>query len=147
MSVSLLSIPGVQLLYHLLDYFFIGFHFIFIVFNLFGWAWKRSRKVNLILLLATAFSWFGLGLFYGIGFCPLTEWHWQVIAKLGTRPEESSYLQMLVRRITGIRLNAVLVDTVTLYCFFAALLVSAAVNIRDWARKRKNTQRILPPDH
>jgi len=68
-----------MLLYRLLDYFFLVFHLGIVIFNLFGWIWPKTRKANLILLLLTAASWFGLGLIYGIGFCPFTEWHWQVL--------------------------------------------------------------------
>jgi hypothetical protein len=132
--------------YHFLDYFFICFHFSLILFNLFGWIWKRSRKMNLLFLMLTAVSWFGLGIFYGIGFCPLTEWHWQVMAKLGSRPQETSYLQMLVRRLSGVRLDSSLVDAITLYCFFAAIGVSAIINARDWRRKMKQRNRSNHPD-
>lgn len=124
-------------IYSFIDYFFICFHFTFVLFNLFGWIWKKTRRLNLYLLLLTAFSWFGLGLIYGLGFCPLTEWHWQVMAKLGSRPEETSYFQMLIRRLSGISLGSSLVDTVTLYIFFLASGVSIIVNIRDWRRNRK----------
>jgi uncharacterized membrane protein YeiH len=53
-----------------LDYFFIAFHSALIIFNLFAWIPRFTRRWNLISLGLTAFSWLGLGLFYGIGYCP-----------------------------------------------------------------------------
>ncbi|HPF94086.1 MAG TPA: DUF2784 family protein, partial [Tenuifilaceae bacterium] len=67
------------MVYMLLDVFFVAFHTLLIAFNLFGWIWWRTRKANLITLLLTGLSWIGLGLFFGIGYCPLTDWHWQVL--------------------------------------------------------------------
>ena len=66
-----------------LDIFFLVFHTLLIFFNLFGWLIKPLRKANLIVLLLTGGSWFILGIFYGFGFCPFTEFHWQVLHKLG----------------------------------------------------------------
>jgi hypothetical protein len=65
--------------YHLLDYLFLIFHSTLALFIVFGWIWHKTRLTNFITLALIALSWFGLGLFYGIGFCPLTEWHWQVL--------------------------------------------------------------------
>src|SRR6056297_243756 len=91
-------------MYQLLDYFFVIFHSALIIFNLFGWIWKKTRKANLVTLILTGLSWFALGVFYGIGFCPLTEWHWQVLTKLGERNLPVSYTEYLVNRLLGINL-------------------------------------------
>jgi len=69
--------------YNFLDKFFFVFHSLLILFNLSGWMWKKTRRLNLVLLLLTGFSWTILGIWYGFGFCPSTEWHWQVRMKLG----------------------------------------------------------------
>ena len=87
--------------YHFLDFFFLIFHAIVTLFNLLGWIWKKTRKANIILLLLTAFAWFGLGVFYGIGYCPLTDWHWKVLEKLGENNLPYSYIKYLIDRITG----------------------------------------------
>ncbi|MCK5838377.1 MAG: DUF2784 family protein, partial [Bacteroidales bacterium] len=70
-------------MFKLADTFFIIFHTALTLFNLFGWIWQKTRKLNLIILLLTGFSWFGLGIFYGIGYCPLTDWHYRVLRKMG----------------------------------------------------------------
>lgn len=129
-----------MLLYRLLDYFFLVFHLGIVIFNLFGWIWPKTRKANLVLLLLTAASWFGLGLIYGIGFCPFTEWHWQVLEKLGSRPVEDSYMQYLYRRVFHLHFESILVNTVTAVAFFVALAISLILNIRDLLHKRRSAR-------
>ncbi len=124
-----------------LDYFFLLFHLLLVFFNLFGWIWPRTRKWNLLTLLITGGSWFLLGLFYGIGYCPLTDWHWQVLAKLGHIPDATSYMQYLFLRVFGLSFNARLVDSATLLSYLAALAVSVTLNVRDF-RKKKSTQEL-----
>lgn len=116
-----------------LDKFFIVFHTVIIFFNLFGWIWKKTRKLNLISLSATAFSWFFLGIWYGFGFCFCTQWHWQVRMRLGMTDMPNSYVKFLIDEITGLDVHAGFVDTMTLVFFLLALAVSIIVNVR--ARK------------
>jgi ABC-type antimicrobial peptide transport system permease subunit len=110
-----------------------------VIMNLFGWLWKTTRKICLVLQGLTFGSWFGLGLIYGIGFCPLTQWHWQVLSRLGELPAETSYFQYLLRRFFGWHVEASLVDITTLICFLIALSASVIVNLQDWLRHKKQT--------
>jgi len=124
--------------YRILDYFFVVFHLAIVVMNLFGWIWRPTRKACFVLQVLTAGSWFGLGLFYGIGYCPFTEWHWQVLSKMGELPAETSYLQYLFRRIAGWNLEARPVEAATLTCFLITFAASVVVNLRDWLRRKTN---------
>jgi hypothetical protein len=127
------------MIWRILDIFFVVFHTSIIFFNLFGWIWRKTRKLNLILLLITGSSWLFLGLIVGtLGYCPLTDWHFSVLNKLGISDLPSSYVKYLVDRLTGLDLNPSLVDNVTLYSFLAALGFSLLLNIRDLVFKRKN---------
>lgn len=119
-------------LLHALDLFFVVFHSALIVFNLFGWIPRRLRLANLVALLLTAASWLGLGIFYGIGFCPFTEWHWRVLRALGRQHLPRSYTQYLLRRLLGISIGAAAVDVLTAVSAAAALVISALLNLRDW---------------
>lgn len=123
------------------NYFFFIFHILLIFFNLFGWISKRLRRLNLISLLLTAFSWFVLGIFYGFGYCFLTDWHWQIREKLGYSNESNSYIHFLIVELTGISLNEKLVDTFTAIFFFIALALSVHVNIRDNRRSGRSRHR------
>ena len=120
-------------IYSFADKFFFIFHVVLILFNVFGWIFKPFRKWNLITLLLTAFSWTVLGIFYGFGYCFLTDWHWEVREKLGYTNESNSYIHFLISELTGISLNERVVDIATLIVFIMALSASVAVNIR-WRR-------------
>jgi hypothetical protein len=120
-------------IYHILDIFFVVFHSSLILFNLFGWIWRKTRVFNLITLSLTGASWLFLGLIFGtLGYCPLTEWHFRILSKLGERDLPDSYIKYLAERITGLDINASLVDHTTLYAFLFALLVSIYINTRDF---------------
>jgi len=122
---------------HLLDWFFFFFHLALVLFNLLGWIWKKTRLWNLIVLLLTLFSWFGLGIFYGFGFCPITEWHWQVLRKLGQTGLPDSYISYLIYRITSFLPPQLLVDYATLIGALLAFIVSTYLNSRDWLARKK----------
>ena len=124
-------------MYLALNYFFLFFHTALILFNLFGWIWKASRRWNLYTLLATAFSWFGLGLWYGLGYCPCTHWHWLVRRRLGYMDMPSSYIKFLIQEWTGFEIEAQIVDIGTISLFFLALVISIYLNVRDYKRDRK----------
>ncbi|MDH4273022.1 MAG: DUF2784 domain-containing protein, partial [Candidatus Aminicenantes bacterium] len=98
----------------LLNKFFFVFHSCVIVFILFGWAWKKTRPANLAVILLTAFSWFILGIWYGYGYCPSTDWHWRVRLKLGIRDLPESYTKFLVDSFTGGDVSQRIVDIFTL---------------------------------
>jgi hypothetical protein len=118
-----------------LDKFFILFHTLLVLFILFGWIWRKTRKINLIILLLTFFSWFILGLWYGIGYCPLTHWHWQVRSRLGLYDMPASYIKFLLDTQTGWDWNAVLVDILTVVGLICALVISVILNISDWKKR------------
>ena len=108
----------------LLDLFFLIFHTILIFFNLFAWIFRKTRKLNLIILTLTGASWFILGIFYGIGYCPLTDWHFNILKKLGHTNLPNSYIKYLADRLTGLDFNPELVDNTTMILFFIALAIS-----------------------
>jgi hypothetical protein len=124
---------------YILDIFFVIFHTSLIIFNTFGWIWKKTRLWNLITLGITGASWLFLGLIVGIlGYCPLTDWHFNILRKLGETDLPTSYIKYLADRLTGLNFDAALVDKMTLYIFLAALIISIILNARDYFRKRKS---------
>ena len=130
------------MMYHILDIFFVIFHSSLVLFNIFGWIWKKTRIFNLITLGLTGGSWVFLGMLTGTpGYCPLTDWHFSVLEKLGKTDLPDSYMKYLADRITGLDISASLVDNVTLYTFLAALLISVILNIRDLIN-RKSLQKV-----
>ncbi len=124
-------------MYSFLNYFFFVFHTALILFNTFGYIPKKTRRLNLITLSLTAFSWFVLGIWYGWGFCFCTEWHWEVRGHLGITDNDVSYIHFLALKITGINFPQQTADTVTAAVFFGSLALSLYFNIRDWRRRRR----------
>lgn len=124
-------------MYRCLDIFFFAFHSAFIIFILFGWIWKATRKAHLIAVGLTAFSWFVLGIWYGFGYCPCTDWHWQVRLKLGQTDMPFSYVKFLIDSATGWDANATLVDTCTCIVFFVVSFISIYVNVTGHRRRER----------
>lgn len=126
-----------MLIYKIIDIFFVVFHTILIIFNLSGWIWKKTRKLNLVTLALTGASWLFLGMIVGVpGYCPLTDWHFRILQKLGKTDLPGSYIKYLADRITGISFNAVTIDRLTLYLFLGALFISLYLNARDFSWKK-----------
>jgi len=123
---------------YFLDKFFFVFHTSLIFFNLFGWAWKKTRLAHLVVISLTALSWFGLGIWYGFGYCPSTDWHWQVRTRLGYYDLPDSYLQFLFEHLTGKTVSAQLVDIVAVSALFLALGISVFINYQDWRRRSRD---------
>jgi hypothetical protein len=120
-----------MLLYKIADILFVVFHTSLILFILFGWIWRKTRMWNLVIILLTAGSWTILGIFYGFGYCPLTDWHFNVLVKLGHSDLPASYVKYLVDRITGLNFTQHMIDQVTLWGLIAALLISLYLNLKQ----------------
>ena len=119
-----------MILYEILNVFFFVFHITLILFNVFGWIVPSWRRLNLWTLCLTLFSWTVLGIFYGFGYCFLTDWHYAVRDRLGLVTESNSYIHFLLSRSFGLSIPERTVDIGTVVVFFAVLIVSVFVNIR-----------------
>ncbi|MBD3617319.1 MAG: DUF2784 domain-containing protein [Gracilimonas sp.] len=117
--------------YQILDYFFVIFHFSLILFNLTGWIWQKTRKLHLYVISVTIFSWIGLGFFYGWGYCPCTDWHWQVKRELGETGLPASYIKYYLDQLFGFSWDSLTVDILVAVLGVGALLVSIVMNYRD----------------
>lgn len=111
-----------------LNIFFLVFHTLLILFNLLGWIWKPLRRANLVILLLTAGSWFILGIFYGFGYCPFTDWHYDVLHKLGKTNLPDSYIQYLLETFFHLDVTQKTTDMFTLLGLILALICSVYTN-------------------
>ncbi len=125
-----------QFLLHVLDIFFVVFHSVFILFILFGWICRKWRVIHLTAVVLTGLSWFVLGLFYGIGYCPLTDWHWSVLRQLERTGLPTAYVQYILDRLLGIQITPSFSDTITLLGWLGALLISVYLQYRHKKRKK-----------
>jgi len=121
-------------LYRLYDILFVVFHTALIVFNMLGWAWRRTRRLHLFTISATLLSWFGLGVTYGWGYCPLTDWHWRIKLMLGETALPASWIKYYLDRITGIDWSPAVVDASVVGSALGALVLSLVLNWRDRRR-------------
>ncbi len=122
-------------MYAFLDWFFVVFHGALVLFNLTGWIWPRTRRLHLAVIGLTVLSWVGLGLFWGWGYCPFTEWHWQVKRTLGETGLPASYVKYYADQATGRAWEPATIDAIVVGCGVGALLLSAALNWRDRRRR------------
>ncbi|WP_207420797.1 DUF2784 domain-containing protein [Desertivirga brevis] len=121
----------------ILDVFFTLLHLVIILFNLFGWLFPKLLKYHLLFALVTLGCWFVLGIWYGIGYCPITDWQWQIKEKLGERDLPASFIKYLLDRLLQKNIDNVLVDWLTGLGFGFAVIASIYLNIIS-VRKRKD---------
>ena len=112
----------------LLDVLLTILHLVIILFNLFGWIFRRTRKLHFISILLTAASWFILGIWFGMGYCPITDWQWRVKEKLGEHNLPSNFIEYFAEKISGTDISSQLVDIVIAVCFALAAILAVYVN-------------------
>src|SRR5947209_1654024 len=130
MNRTIIQIPLVFtcVMLKFLDILFTILHLAIILFNLLGWIPKSTRRGHFIVVLLTAASWFLLGIWFGIGYCPVTDWQWQVKEKLGERNLPNSFIEYYAEKLTGRNFDPGFVDTITATAFAIAALLSIYVN-------------------
>jgi hypothetical protein len=112
----------------LFDYFLLVIHTLVVIFNLTGWFWQATRKWHFLLISLTMFSWFALGPFYGWGYCPLTDWHWQIKYDLGQTDLPASWIKYYVDYVTGGDSNRLYIDIIVVVLGLSAWIISAVLN-------------------
>ena len=109
-------------------------HLSIVGFNLLGWIPRRTRKAHLILVLLTAASWLLLGIWFGIGYCPFTDWQWQVKRELGEQNLPGNFIEYFAERIFGQDFNSKFVNNVITVSFATVAIISIYLN---FVRKKK----------
>ena len=110
-------------------------HLSIIGFNLFGWIPRSARKAHFIFIVLTAASWFLLGIWFGIGYCPVTDWQWKIKEQLGEHDLPASFITYFTNKITGKNFDPDLVNALTMIFFTAAALLSIYVNFLRLKRR------------
>lgn len=68
-----------------------------VLFMLTGWAFRRLLLAHRILLAFIWASWLGLGWYVGfLGYCILTDWHWQLKEAMGEYGMPPSYIEYML---------------------------------------------------
>jgi hypothetical protein len=129
--------------YTFLDYFFTVFHSSVVLFVLVGWAWRKTRRIHVILSGLIMLSWFGLGVCFGWGYCPCTDWHWAIKHELKARHLPDSYITYHLDRLTSISWEPLMVDGGVVALGVSAFILSCWLNLRDH-KKTKVSSKLRP---
>jgi len=121
----------------LLDFVFLCLHLLIIIFNLFGWIWVKTRNWHFWLMSVTLFSWLALGLKYGLGYCFLTDWHWEVKQKLGETDLPASFIKYFLDVYTPVQVSAYAADLATGISFSSVVIIAIALKIKAIMNKKK----------
>lgn len=120
----------------LLDILLTLVHLLIIGFNLLAWAWPATRRAHLICVLITAACWFFLGIWFGIGYCPVTDWQWQIKEQLGEHNLPNSFIKYYADKITGLNFAPSIIDAITAICFIVAAVLSVYFNFICKSKRR-----------
>jgi len=118
-----------------LDVLLFVIHCAVIGFNLTGWIWAYTRRWHLILVGLTVFSWLGMGMWYGLGYCVLTDWHWQIKRELGEVHLPNSCLVYLFNDIMGLGLGMDFIDMGAGISLATVVVLSVVLNFHDYKRR------------
>ena len=120
-------------------------HNLLIAFNLTGWIRPGTRRLHLITIGATLFSWIVMGAWRGWGYCLCADWHFQIRRQLGIHGGETSYTELLFNQIPGVTVTRQFADTVTVGSLILILTATTIVWFRQLREKNdtpnsENTQ-------
>lgn len=110
------------------DFLFTILHMVIIGFNLLGWIFKLTRKFHFWFAMLTLASWTVLGLWFGLGYCPITDWQWNIKTQLGAQNLPDSFIKYIVDQSTGLNSNPNVIDYLTVGFFLIAIVCSIKVN-------------------
>ena len=111
-----------------LDFLLTILHLLIICFNLLGWVWSAAQKIHFWFAMATLGCWTILGIWFGLGYCPITDWQWSVKSKLGEQNLPGSFIKYYADKLVGSQINADIIDALTLIFFLIAIVCSIKVN-------------------
>ena len=123
-------------MYRLIDHFFTVLHGGLILFILIGWIWRKTRRIHLVAIGITFLSWFGLGIFFGWGYCPCTDWHWEVKRKIGETNLPKSYVKYYLDNLSSVTWEPIMVDIAVMIIGILTLALSIWLNLNDYKSNR-----------
>lgn len=97
-------------------------HILLVIFIVTGWLFPDLRKMHLIVVLLTGCSWIIFG--NELNNCILTEWHFNILRKMGIINLPDTYTQYALKRITGLAIPKTTALLITRICWLLSLLLS-----------------------
>jgi hypothetical protein len=77
-----------------------------------------------------------LGIWFGLGYCPVTDWQWDVKTKLGETNLPNSFIKYYADKIAGKPVSSSVIDLVTAISFAVAAILSVYVNFFNRAKNK-----------
>lgn len=111
----------------MMNIFFHLAHLAIVFFFLLGWLSSKTLLAHFILSILILLSWYGLGIFYGFGYCLVTDIQWKIKKRMGQEPYTKYYIKYMLDRMTGLDMNPNTVNAITTYTFFIIFLLSTAL--------------------
>ena len=110
------------------DLFFNVLHIMIILINSLGWIFNITLKPSLYLILITLSCWTLLGIFQGIGFCPLTYIHSHYLYANYEFHLPFSYLDYLLIDNFNLALTSKTISIISIFVIFISLLINLKKN-------------------
>ena len=111
-----------------IDLFFNLLHIIVILINSLGWVFNITLRPSLYLIIITLFCWTFLGIFQGIGFCPLTYMHSQYLYTNYEFRLPFSYLDYLLINNFNLPLTSKMISITSVLVIFISLIINLKKN-------------------
>jgi hypothetical protein len=91
---------------------------------------RETRQLHYFLALLILVSWYGLGIFYGFGYCLITDIQWRIKRLLGQMPSTEYYIKYMIDKITGLNTRANFVNGITTYTYFGILMIATILFLK-----------------
>jgi MFS superfamily sulfate permease-like transporter len=122
-----------------LDIMFDILHILLVIFIVTGWLFPNLQKIHLVVVLLTGCSWIIFG--NELNNCILTEWHFNILRKMGIINLPDTYTQYALKRITGLAIPKTTALLITRLCWLLSLLLSITwLRIDSLSRKKEKVK-------
>lgn len=126
-----ISLPIPNSVLNLLNIFFHIMHLSIIFFFLFGWLFITTQEAHFVLAVFILASWYGLGIYFGFGYCLVTDLQWKIKKLLGQAPPTEFYVKYMIDKITGLDTNPTIINGLTTSIYFAILILSVFIKAKN----------------
>ncbi len=100
-------------------------HSCLLLIVLFGWLLPATQTIHLVVLALVGLSWFGIGIFKGIGYCMLTDMQRRIKEHLGTNLEGPTFIASLFQKV-GVTVTPLVVNILAYGFYFISLGIAVA---------------------
>ena len=112
-----------------MDYILTFLHASLVIFAMTGWAFEKTQKLHFWTILSILFAWLIIGYWVGtIGYCPITDFHWDLKRALGETNLPNSFIKYVLDWLFQYDFNRHEVDQLT------GIVMVLVVTITGWKK-------------